>query len=178
VNSSSELPIETPSPESNQAEASPSEAAASTNSSETNPAGASLPLAPSSPLASGLPPEPDSSMQEYYRLQEDLLKVTLILTAIIFGSVWIFYSLNIALNYLIGACTGVVYLRMLARNVAQLGRGQSKVNSSRLALLVGVILLASRLDQLQIMPIFLGFMTYKAAVIIYMLQTSFLTSSD
>jgi ATP synthase protein I len=141
-----------------------------------------LPLettSPESETQSGtLPPEPDGSMQEYYKLQEDLLKITLILTGVVFVSVWIFYSLNIALNYLIGACTGVVYLRMLARNVAQLGRGQKKITSSRLALLVGVILIASRVDQLQIMPIFLGFMTYKAAVIFYMLRTSILPGSD
>ncbi len=117
-------------------------------------------------------------MQEYYQLQQDLLKVTLILTGIIFVSVWIFYSLNIAINYLIGACTGVVYLRMLARNVAQLGREKQKVSSSRLALLVGVILVASRLDQLLILPIFLGFLTYKAAVIFYMLRTSIMPGSD
>lgn len=132
----------------------------------------------SEPQSGTLPPEPDVSMQEYYKLQEDLLKTTLILTGVVFVSVWIFYSLNIALNYLIGACTGVVYLRMLARNVAQLGRGQKKISSSRLALLVGVILIASRVDQLQIMPIFLGFMTYKAAVIFYMLRTSILPGSS
>jgi ATP synthase protein I len=61
-------------------------------------------------------------MQEFYKLQEDLLKITLLVSGIVFVSVWIVYSLNIALNYLIGACTGVVYLRMLARDVAQLGR--------------------------------------------------------
>lgn len=134
---------------------------------------------PESESTSGtLPPEPDGSMQEYYQLQQDLLKVTLILTGIVFVSVWIFYSLNIALNYLIGACTGVVYLRMLARNVAQLGREKQKVSSSRLALLAVVILVASRVDQLQIMPIFLGFMTYKAAVIFYMLRTSILPGSN
>jgi len=117
-------------------------------------------------------------MQEYYRLQEDLLRVTLILTGIIFVSVWIFYSLNIALNYLIGACVGVVYLRMLARNVAQLGRERKQLGSTRLALLIGVIVAASQLDQLQIMPIFLGFLTYKAAVIFYMLRTTILPDSN
>jgi ATP synthase protein I len=127
---------------------------------------------------SALPPEPDDSIKEYYQLQQDLFKLTLILTGITFISVWIFYSLNIALNYLIGACTGVVYLRMLARNVAQLGRGQQRLSSSRLALIVGVILIASRLDQLQIMPIFLGFLTYKAAVLFYMLRTSILPGAD
>ncbi|HEY9643524.1 MAG TPA: ATP synthase subunit I [Coleofasciculaceae cyanobacterium] len=123
-------------------------------------------------------PEPDASMQEYFQLQESLLKVTLIITGVVFISVWIFYSLNIALNYLIGACTGVVYLRMLARNVAQLGRERKQLGSSRLALLIGVIIVASRLNELQIMPIFLGFLTYKVAIIFYMLQTTLLPDSN
>jgi len=117
-------------------------------------------------------------MQEYYQLQQDLFKVTLILTGVIFFSVWIFYSLNIALNYLIGACTGVVYLRMLARNVEQIGRQRDRLSNTRLALLIGLILVASRWDQLQIMPIFLGFLTYKAALIFYMLRTALAPTSN
>lgn len=123
-------------------------------------------------------PAVSSSMQEYYKLQQDLLRGTLLLTGVIFTSVWIFYSFNIALNYLIGACTGVVYLRMLAKNVAQMGQGGGRISSTRLALLVGVILVASRLDQLQIMPIFLGFLTYKMAVIFYMIQTAITPNSQ
>ncbi|WP_448603051.1 ATP synthase subunit I [Thermoleptolyngbya sp.] len=123
-----------------------------------------------------LPEQPDASMQEYYRLQSNLLLTTLAMAAIAFVSVWIVYSLNIALNYLIGACTGVVYLRMLARNVEQLGREKGRIGNTRLVLLVGLILIASRWNQLQIMPIFLGFLTYKAAVIFYMLRTSILPS--
>lgn len=115
-------------------------------------------------------------MQEYYRLQSNLLLTTLAMAAIAFVSVWIVYSLNIALNYLIGACTGVVYLRMLAKNVEQLGREKGRIGNTRLVLLVGLILIASRWNQLQIMPIFLGFLTYKAAVIFYMLRTSILPS--
>jgi ATP synthase protein I len=109
-------------------------------------------------------------MQEYYRLQQELFRVTLILTGIIFVSVWIFYSLNIALNYLIGACTGVVYLRMLARNVEQLGRQKQRLGKTHLAVFIGVIVLASQWDQLQILPIFLGFLTYKAAILVYMFR--------
>ncbi|GAB4228507.1 MAG: ATP synthase subunit I [Elainellaceae cyanobacterium] len=128
--------------------------------------------------AETLPPAIDSSMEEYRKLQDELMKVTLILTGIIFISVWIFYSLNIALNYLLGACTGVVYLRMLARNVEQLGRERQKMGSARLALLVGVLIVATQLNQLKIMPIFLGFLTYKAAVIFYMLRTTILPDSN
>lgn len=120
------------------------------------------------PLGGSVLPEPNTSMLEYHRLQQNLLMVTLAVTGVIFISVLMVYSLNIALNYLIGAGTGVVYLKMLARNVEQLGRSKNRISKDRLAVLMGVIIVASQLDQLQIIPIFLGFLTYKAAIIFYM----------
>ena len=121
--------------------------------------------------------EPDESMQDFYQLYQEILIGLLALTGIIFIFVWIFYSLNIALNYLIGACTGVVYLRMLAKDVERLGREKEQLSKTRLALLIGLILLASRWNQLQILPIFLGFLTYKAALIIYAIRTTFISDS-
>jgi len=117
----------------------------------------------------------DGAMAEYYRLQQDLLLSTLALTGIIFLFVWFFYGLPTALNYLIGACTGVVYLRMLSKSVARLGRSQQRLGSSRLALVVGLILVATQWQQLAVMPVFLGFLTYKAALIGYILWTAVLT---
>jgi ATP synthase protein I len=114
-------------------------------------------------------------MQEFYKLYQELLLITLVLTGVVFISVWIFYSLNIALNYLLGACTGVVYLRMLAKDVERLGREKNQLSKTRLALLVGIILLASRWNQLQILPIFLGFLTYKATLIIYVVRLAFVS---
>ncbi len=119
--------------------------------------------------------EPSVSMQEFYQLYQELLLWTLALTGVIFICVGIFYSLNIALNYLIGACTGVVYLRMLAKDVERLGRSKKQLSQTRLALLIGLIVLSSQWNQLQIMPIFLGFLTYKAALIIYVIRTSFIS---
>jgi ATP synthase protein I len=118
----------------------------------------------------------NSSMQEFYQLYQELVIITLVLTGIVFISVWIFYSLNIALNYLLGACTGVVYLRMLAKDVERLGREKQQLSKTRLALLVAIILLASQWNQLQIMPIFLGFLTYKATLIIYVVRISFISN--
>ncbi len=125
---------------------------------------------------SELPPASNSAMDEYFRLQQNLMLCTLGFTVVIFVSVWLAYSLPVALNYLIGACTGVVYLRMLAKNVANVGRGQKKISSGRLALFIGLILVATQWQQLEVMPVFLGFMTYKAALIAYTLWTAVLPS--
>lgn len=118
-----------------------------------------------------VPSESGKSMQEFYQLSQELLLITLVLTGIIFISVWIFYSLNIALNYLIGSCTGVVYLKMLGKNVEQIGAENLKFNKNRLALVVGLLVLASQWNQLQILPVFLGFLTYKATLLVYTLRT-------
>ncbi|MBF2036799.1 MAG: ATP synthase subunit I [Leptolyngbyaceae cyanobacterium T60_A2020_046] len=107
-------------------------------------------------------------MDDYYKLQQQLLVTTCVFSGIIFVSVIFAYSWHIALNYLLGACTGVVYLRMLSKRVAQLGRqGSRNLGSGRLAIVAALILVASQWSQLEILPVFLGFLTYKAALIGY-----------
>ena len=121
--------------------------------------------------------EPASSMQEFYKLYQELLIITFVLTGVVFISVWIFYSLNIALNYLIGACTGVVYLKMLAKDVEQLGSEKTSLSKTRFALFMGVMIVATQWRELQILPIFLGFLTYKATLFVYMVQIAFIPDS-
>ncbi len=112
------------------------------------------------------------SMEDFYKLQRQLLGTTLVFSAIVFVSTCFAYSLHIALNYLIGACTGVVYLRMLSKNVERIGTNSIRVSSGRLALVATMILVASQWNQLEIMPVFLGFLTYKAALIGYTVWTA------
>jgi ATP synthase protein I len=114
-----------------------------------------------------------SSIEEFYQLYQKLIVITLVLTGIIFISVWIFYSLNIALNYFVGACTGVVYLKMLAKDVETLGGEKPSLSKNRFALIMIPIILATQWHQLHILPIFLGFLTYKATLVIYLVQTVF-----
>ena len=111
-----------------------------------------------------------SSMGDYYDLVQTLYRITFVLTAIIFGSVWLAYSLGIALNYLLGACVGLVYFRMLAKNVEQLGQTAGGVNKTRMAVVAGVLIVATQWDQLHLLPVFLGFLTYKAALLIYTIR--------
>jgi ATP synthase protein I len=117
-------------------------------------------------------------MQEFYQLQKHLLLITLLITGIFFGAVWIVYSLNIALNYLLGAITGVVYLKLLAREVEQLGTAGQRMGRRGLALFIGLIIVASQWPQLHVLPVFLGFLTYKATLFIYLLQSVFSSSSQ
>jgi ATP synthase protein I len=118
-----------------------------------------------------------SAMQDYYQLKQTLIWVTLTVTAVVFVSVWITYSLNIALNYFIGACVGVVYLGMLARDVERIGEQKKRIGSNRLAPFIGLIVITTQWHQLHIVPIFLGFITYKAAIIIYVVQSTLRPSS-
>lgn len=137
---------------------------------------------PSQPQAQSFPeadqidasPTPETdTMDEYYQLKRTLLLGTLALTGVIFVSVLIAYSLNTALNYAIGATAGLIYLRMLAKEVERLGDAKASVSSSnRVALFIGLIVVATQLQQLEVLPIFLGFMTYKAAILIYAVQTA------
>jgi ATP synthase protein I len=118
------------------------------------------------------------SMGEFYKLQRNMLMITALLSVVIFGCVWFSYSLHIALNYLIGAGAGVAYLRLLAKNVEKLGAQSGKLGKSHLAVFIGVIIVASQLNQLQILPIFLGFLTYKITLLIYVLQAAFGSNSS
>jgi ATP synthase protein I len=113
----------------------------------------------------------DRSMGEFYQLRQELLLTTLSLIVIAFGPVWWYYSLKIALNYLVGALTGVIYLRLLARNVEKLGSGANSVGKSQLAVFAGVMIFATQWKQLEVLPVFLGFLTYKAAILVYTLKT-------
>ncbi len=152
----------------------PSDALSDVGSEATQLAPAALaPIAEDQPQGEAtLLPEPsEASMQDYYELQQNLLGLTLAFGAFIFPFVWVCYSLPIALDYLLGTCAGAVYFRMLGKNVSRIGRQQKNSSIGRLAVFAGVMIVALRWDQLEVIPVFLGFLTYKAAIIAFILWT-------
>jgi ATP synthase protein I len=111
------------------------------------------------------------SMGEYQQLKQELYLITLAIMAVAFVAVAYFYGLKIAGNYLLGAVAGVVYLRLLARDVDRIGNETMKLSLNRQALVVVLILVAAKWHQLQILPVFLGFLTYKVAILVYLVRT-------
>lgn len=131
------------------------------------------PLPPSDPdvvttAASG------DSMQEFYQLQRTLFRVTLVAAGVIFVAVWITYSLSTAASYLLGASVGMFYLSRLAKDVAGAGTGGFQFGGGRIAIFIGLVVIATQLQSLQLLPVILGFLTYKVAILIYTVQTAVL----
>lgn len=80
-----------------------------------------------------------------------------------------------ALSYGIGACAGFTYLRMLSRNVAQIGIESRDSSGGRLALVALVFLVSLKLDQIEFLPVFFGFLTHKLALVGHAFWTAFLS---
>jgi ATP synthase protein I len=109
-------------------------------------------------------------MEEYNRLKLKLLVLTLVSGVIIALVVWVWYGWKIALSYLVGALVGVVYLRMLAKGVDRLGNKSKSLGYARFGVFAILIAIAAKSEQLQVLPAFFGFMTYKIAVIAVLAQ--------
>jgi ATP synthase protein I len=113
-------------------------------------------------------------MEGYYRFQNQLLTVTVMISVIICLGVWLKFSLSTALSYGLGTCAGLIYLRMLARNVAQIGVESRDSSGGRLALVAAVFLLSLKLEQIEFLPVFLGFLTHKLALVGHTFWDAFL----
>lgn len=144
------------------------------NSTDETPQPIASVGAETTPDESSVTQSSEDSMGEYRQLKRELYLITLAITAVAFVTVALVYELRVALNYLLGAVAGVVYLRLLAKDVDRIGNESSKLSLNRLALFVGLMLVAAKWHQLQILPVFLGFLTYKAALLIYLLRTIWL----
>lgn len=93
-----------------------------------------------------------------------------VLSAIIGVTTWLVYGINTALSYGLGACSGMVYFRMLARSVDRIGGGGGGLGFPRLAVFIAVMIVALRWEKLAVLPVFLGFVTYKGAILLYAIQ--------
>jgi ATP synthase protein I len=125
-----------------------------------------------------LPEVIDNSMGEFYQLRNNLLIGTIIVALV--GSIlaWWLFSWQTSLNYLLGTGFGLIYLNMLAKAVERVGEKKKGVGLTRLAMFVGLMIVAIKIQALELIPIFLGFITYKVTILFYVLPLNLLADRN
>lgn len=115
--------------------------------------------------------------EQYDRLKQELALWTLGFTAVIFAATYAFYTRETAASYGLGALGGYVYLRLLNRSVESIASADGPGGAAaqpRLLIPVVLVLAFNRWNELkaeevglhlQLLPMLLGFFTYKASVI-------------
>ena len=116
----------------------------------------------------------ESSSEEYAQFQRRIFMATIIFSACAVAISAIFFDLQTSLSLLFGAFFGLLYLRLLARSIEKLGTSSKQVGKIQLIAPVLVVLVSSKLPQIDLIPAILGFLFYKPSLIFQMiLETRF-----
>ncbi len=106
---------------------------------------------------------------EYVSLQLRIFRINLALTAFAVLVSILFFDFNTAISLLLGACSGIFYLRLLAKSIGSLGKSSSSVSKVQLIIPVVLVLVVVKLPQLHLLPALVGFLLYKPSLIIQFL---------
>ena len=113
--------------------------------------------------------DPQSSVSEYVLLQQRIFKMTLIVTAFFGLLTIIFVDFNAATSLFLGAFSGILYLRLLAKSIGSLGRNSTSVSKVQLLVPALLIVVVTKLPELQLIPALVGFLLYKPSLILQFL---------
>ena len=112
------------------------------------------------------------SSDEYVQLQQRIFRAALFVSALAVASSAFFFDSHVSISLLIGALSGVLYLRLLARSIGQLGKSSKSVSKIQLFIPVLLVIAVSKLPELELLPVFFGFFLYKPALIFQFLLES------
>ncbi len=106
---------------------------------------------------------------EYALLQLRIFRINLAITAFAVVVSVLFVDLNAAISLLLGACSGILYFRLLAKSIGSLGKSSSSVSKVQLIVPVALVLVVAKLPELHLLPALVGFLLYKPSLIIQFL---------
>ena len=106
---------------------------------------------------------------EYVLLQLRIFRINLVVTAFAALVSILFVDLNAAISLLLGACSGIIYLRLLAKNIGSLGKSSSSVGKVQLIVPAALVLVVAKVPDLHLLPSLVGFLLYKPSLIIQFL---------
>lgn len=109
---------------------------------------------------------------EYVQLQRRIFRATAIASVFALSISAFFFDSLTTFSVLLGAVSGIIYLRLLARNIGNLGGNSKTVGKSQLIIPVLLVLLVSKVPQIQLLPALLGFLIYKPSMIFQVLLDS------
>ena len=104
---------------------------------------------------------------DFFSLQLALFCLTLILSIVITIVSCIFINFSFGLSVFIGSIIGILYLRLLAKSIGNLGKTSSGISKVQLLLPVCLFIFASRNEVIEILPSIIGFFLYKPAMFYY-----------
>ena len=119
-----------------------------------------------------------ASTDEYVQLQQRIFRAALLVSALAVSITAFFFDNQVAISLLIGALSGILYLRLLARSIGKLGTSSKSVSKIQLVVPVVLVLAVSKLSQLELLPALLGFLLYKPSLIFQVLLESRSRSSS
>jgi ATP synthase protein I len=90
----------------------------------------------------------------------------LLLSAVAVAATVFLFSISTAFSLMVGSLAGLLYLWLLSRSVTKLGENSRRVSKIQLLVPIVLVLFASRVPQLSILPALLGFLLYKPALIL------------
>ena len=113
-----------------------------------------------------------ASSDEYVQLQQRIFRAALLVSAFAVAITAFFFGSQVAISLLIGALSGILYLRLLARSIGKLGTSSKSVSKIQLLVPVVLVLAVSKLSQLELLPALMGFLLYKPSLIFQILLES------
>jgi len=112
---------------------------------------------------------PQDASSEYVQLQRRIFKMALVLSALAVVFTTIVFDFHSSMSVLVGALFGLAYLRLLARSIGRLGVQSQSVGKAQLLVPVILVVVVTRLPQLELLPSLVGFLLYKPSLIIQFL---------
>ena len=104
---------------------------------------------------------------EYLKLQLDIYFLTIVIS--IFVSFFTTFLVNpvFGLSILVGSIAGIIYLRLLAKGIGNLGKTSSGVSKFQLLIPICLFIFSSKIELIEVFPAIIGFFFYKPALIFY-----------
>ena len=118
------------------------------------------------PMANPMVAPVVNPMDDYVRLQRRLMMATLAVSAAAVPLSWICFGGSAAASLLLGACSGLLYLRLLARSVARIGSDSRSIGRFQLLVPTLLVMAAIRIPAIELLPALAGFVLYKPALLL------------